>query len=135
MALENPERDSPKSGPLLDISAASPLPGVVVVTAVGEIDMSSAPRLHGALLDAAAAGPDHILIDLQAVTFFCGAGVRPLVAARDAAASGAFGLHLTGVTGNRPVAIVLDAIHLTAQFTIHATVDDALAGITAVADH
>lgn len=124
-------RPTPLPGPLLDIVTTWPLPGVVVITAVGEVDIATAPRLHATLLDAVAAGPAHVVIDMAGVRFFCGAGVRPLVAAKDAAADGSFDLHLTGVIGNRPVAVVLDAIRLTEQFTIHSSVHAALVVIFA----
>lgn len=127
MAAENPRYDTTlHPGPLFGVHTVRPRSGVVVVAAVGDIDMATAPRLHEALLDAARGPLDHLIVDLGAVTFLCGAGVRPLVAVRDAAAAGAFQLHLTGVSGNRPVAVVLDALHLTGQFTICSSVSAAV---------
>lgn len=127
MAEDNAEHDELRGTPL-DIVAGWPLPGVVVVAVAGEIDTAAAPALQNALLDGAREHPDHLVVDLRAVTFFGAAGVTVLVGARRWAADGAFALHLTGVTDNRLVRKVLELSDLTALFTIHsdiaAAVDD-----------
>lgn len=127
MVTDRSDRSTLHRGPPFDVRSSSPLPGVFVVTASDEIDTATAPRLHRELADVASEQPAHVILDLRAVTFFCGAGVRSLMAARTAAAEGPFELHLTGVTGNRPVAVVLDALRLTDRFRIHPTLHAALA--------
>lgn len=55
----------------------------LIVTAVGEIDLSSAPRLEQALAQgvADAAPPDIVVVDLSGVTFLDSTGLRVLVTA------------------------------------------------------
>ena len=115
-------------GQLLRLDTGRPAPGVVVVTASGEIDTSTAPQLRD-VLDEARADADHLVVDLAGVTFISSAGINVLVRAREPPAARRAALHLVGVTGNRPVALILDITGLTSRFDIHADVGDALVAI------
>jgi anti-sigma B factor antagonist len=106
-----------------------PAPHVVVVTVAGEIDAFTAPRLVDALRAATAEAPEHVILDLQLVTFSSSAGVNALITSREYTARRGVDLHLVGVPGNRWVTRVLDLTGLTAQFTTHPTVIDALVEI------
>jgi anti-sigma B factor antagonist len=49
------------------------------VSVVGELDLNSAPELRLALLDAAGADRDHVVIDLAEVSFIDSSGLRELI--------------------------------------------------------
>lgn len=53
------------------------------VWASGEIDMSTADRLHAVISERAAAHPDRILLDMAGVTFMDSLGLRALLAASE----------------------------------------------------
>ncbi|MGN2638060.1 STAS domain-containing protein [Nocardia takedensis] len=53
-----------------------------VVTAVGEVDLFSAPRLRAALDDALAARPSLLVLDLSGVEFFDSSGLEVLLQVR-----------------------------------------------------
>ncbi len=66
----------------LVVRRKSPAPGMAVVTAVGEVDLVTAPRLRRAL---DRAREPVIFLDLAGVTFLAAAGLNVLLAANDAA--------------------------------------------------
>jgi anti-anti-sigma factor len=66
----------------LAVHRRSRAPGISVVTAVGEIDLLTAPRLRRAL---ARARDGIILLDLARVTFLGAAGLSVMLAANDEA--------------------------------------------------
>lgn len=76
--------------------------GVVLISAAGDIDVSSAPLLNDALSAVTTGGYATILVDLAAVTFFDCAGLRALEAADDAAPG-----RLRLVAAAEPVRLVL----------------------------
>jgi anti-sigma B factor antagonist len=81
-----------------------------VVHVAGELDIATAPALAEHLREQTITYAADLVLDLSAVTLLAGNGVSVIVRALDDD-SGIHGrLHLTGVTGNRPVERVL---HLT----------------------
>ena len=52
-----------------------------IVSAVGEVDLATAPRLREALSDALALGIDELLMDLRQVTFIDSTGLGVLIGA------------------------------------------------------
>ena len=99
----------------------TPSPGGAVVTATGELDLHTAPRLAEALAPHVDAG-DTVIADLTAVTFMDSSGVavfvQALVRARDTGARLALVapqsrvrrvLAITGLDGMLPVHDSLDA--------------------------
>ncbi|HEY7592437.1 MAG TPA: STAS domain-containing protein [Actinophytocola sp.] len=73
-----------------------PAPGIAIVTAVGEIDLLTAPRLHRAL---ARVREPTILLDLTGVTFLAAAGLTVLVAANAEALSAGRRFGVVGAAG------------------------------------
>jgi anti-sigma B factor antagonist len=59
----------------------------VVVTPRGDIDLTTAPDLHRALMDALLQGRSELVIDLDRVTYLDSCGIRELVHARVVAES------------------------------------------------
>ncbi len=85
----------------------------------GELDMVTAPQARAYLHDKTAARPAHVVLDLAGVRFMGSHGVSLLVDAHEGR-DGLHGqLHLTGVSGNRPVQRTLDVTGLTPLFDVH----------------
>jgi anti-sigma B factor antagonist len=99
--------------------------GVPVVTAPEEVDITNAPALRSALLQAAADGPGALVADLTRTRFCDAAGLHALVAAhnRARAAGGELLLVICGAAVLRVLAIT-GADRVIPNF---ATLDDALA--------
>jgi anti-sigma B factor antagonist len=100
---------------------------VGVVTVSGEVDMYTAPQLKACMLELIDGGVRRIVIDLSAVTFIDSTALGVLIGGvrRLHAASGAMALVVT----SRPVERVLSITGLDRVFTIHATLDEALAAL------
>jgi anti-anti-sigma factor len=67
----------------------------VLLRAVGELDLASAPKLRAATEDLRAAGFDQLVIDLRQVTFIDLVGVRLLVGLAEASRKDGWQLSLT----------------------------------------
>ncbi len=114
----------------LRVSARHPRAGLCVVTAVGEIDLFTAPLLETALWTQLAAVPAHLIVDLTDLRFLAVCGVRCLLQTRDIAARvGRTQLHLAGLHNRRvarPLALTATAelfdTHLTLTVALAATV-------------
>ncbi|WP_051022565.1 STAS domain-containing protein [Nocardia pneumoniae] len=94
----------------------------VIVTVHGEIDMASAPRLQSALDEALRNAPPAVVVDMSNVGFLGSAGLSVLVAASEAAGSGALRV-VPSDAARRPIELTaLDRL-----LTVFDTVEDALA--------
>jgi anti-sigma B factor antagonist len=103
------------------------LDGSTIVVASGEIDLATSPALRLALL-AAAETSSKLVVDLTAVTFLDGAGLRVLLGCfRDLPDGGS--MSLVGV--NDTVARVLRLTQLDEVFPVH---PNAAAAVNGVAD-
>jgi anti-sigma B factor antagonist len=103
-------------------------PGVMLVRLSGEIDIATA-ELAAESIRAAVAPPIRlVLIDVSAVTFCSSAGLGNLVEARRLAEEYDISLALVGV--GRPVDRPLEITGLGRQFSIFASVQDALRHVT-----
>jgi anti-anti-sigma factor len=91
----------------------------------GEIDLATAPRFLKTLVDAADSA-ERVVVDLGGVTFFSSAGVWALMRLRDRARAGACDVDLVGL-GDGVVGRVLALARVQELFTVHETVEDALA--------
>jgi anti-sigma B factor antagonist len=92
---------------------------VCVAHLAGELDMGTAPFLADYLREQTATRPTELVLDLSGVTLLAAAGMALIVAALNNE-SGIHGrLHLTGVTGNRPVARVLRLTGLVQVLDVH----------------
>ncbi|HLI15766.1 MAG TPA: STAS domain-containing protein [Acidimicrobiales bacterium] len=95
--------------------------GVPVVTAIGEVDVSTAPLLRDGLLGVPADEP-LVVVDLSEVTFLDSTGISVLVAARKRALGASVRLVVT-----RPqIAKVLEVTGLASQFEVVAARREAL---------
>jgi anti-sigma B factor antagonist len=102
----------------------------VVAVASGEIDASNAARLAMGIVTAvdlaSAESARHLVVDMSAVGFCGSAGLGALVNGRRYA--GARGFDLVVVAAERgPIRHVLTLTDLASTFTVHTSVDQALA--------
>jgi anti-sigma B factor antagonist len=96
----------------------------VVVRLSGELDLYNAHEVRAALLDACAAGPERLVVDLSAVQFVDSTMLGALVEARTKLANKqAFLLAAPGDETRR----ALEISGLDRHFAVHETVEGALA--------
>lgn len=96
-----------------------------VVSVAGEIDVHSGPSLREHLLRALASGERGLIVDLAGVSFLDSSGLGVLVAAHKRARASGGILRLASC---RPaVATIFQITALDRAFSIHPTVEDALA--------
>jgi anti-sigma B factor antagonist len=100
--------------------------GVTIVTARGDLDLASAPRLREAAVARLMAGDKVLVIDLTDLEFLDSTGLGTLVAVLKRARS--LDATLALVIGHDRVRRVFELTALTTAFAIHDTLDDALAG-------
>jgi anti-anti-sigma factor len=108
-----------------------PRPGAVLVRAHGEVDLGTVEDLR-AVLDRAVrephpvtgSEPDHLVWDLDGITFFSAAGVGALAEAGDAARRRGADLHL--IASTRPVRRVLALCGLDEEWPMAPRLVDAL---------
>jgi len=97
-----------------------------VVSAAGEIDLVSAPKLRAALaeLEARPEPPAFVIVDLTGVTFLGSVGLSLLVEHDRRYRDAGGGLRV--VTGNRLVARAIAMTGLSGTLTLFDTLDDAV---------
>lgn len=95
-----------------------------VITAEGDLDLSTAPRLKSMLLDALAGGRTEIVVDLSSVTFMDSTALSVLVAVKRKLDPGT---RLAVVCDRPNVLQVFEFSGTDAAFAIHSTLEDALA--------
>jgi anti-sigma B factor antagonist len=95
---ERPEPDRvPRPGELAIETTTTP--DRVVLSLVGEIDLTSAPTLEGALIAVESNYPREFVIDLEGVQFIDSTGLRVLLGATRRARAAAHELHLRRAHG------------------------------------
>lgn len=99
--------------------------GKSIVTAVGEVDVSSAPELRQRLRDQADGA--FVIVDLTDVTFLDSTGLGVLVAALKRVRESSSGGELHLVVSRPQVTKVLEVTGLSSVFSIFGTLDEALA--------
>ena len=98
--------------------------GTTVVAFTGDVDLQNAPEARKVLL--AAVGAERpILVDLSAVAYIDSSGVASLVEALQTARKRNLGFALVAVSES--ALRVFQLAHLDKVFTIHGTLDDAIA--------
>lgn len=114
---------------LLRVGMVESEPGVLVLTPVGELDITSADLLREAARDALAARPRCVVIDLAGVRFCGSTGLAVLIDTRhDAEAAGV----RFGTAGGPPIVRrVLELTQLGPALGHRETVADALANLEA----
>ncbi len=97
--------------------------GTVVVSLAGELDLYNAEEVRGALLDATAAGPGVLVVDLEEVRFIDSTALGVLIEARSRMADrSGFRLAAPGLETRR----ALEVSGLDRHFVVHDTVTEAL---------
>jgi anti-sigma B factor antagonist len=112
-------------GTLIDTGLTRPLPGVVLLTAAGEVDTLTAPRLEAALGELVDSGARGLVADLTGITFLASSGLAVLI--RAAHRAEADGRRLRLVTQGRPVLRPLQITGTDGLFDLHTDLDAALA--------
>jgi anti-sigma B factor antagonist len=101
---------------------------IEVLTVAGVVDMLTAAQLEEAIATAAKESPRAVVVDLGAVDFLASAGMGVLVAARDELPeSMRFAVVADGPATSRPLKLV----GVAEIVGLHATLDEALAALTA----
>lgn len=128
MAKSNGEDGHDPAASVLTITVSRPRVGTVVCTAVGEVDLTTAPALRERLQKATSDGRRHLILNLSGVTFLSAAGVGALVQTWTAQQD-RYVMALL-MCNSRPVTRVLDALaelHLTPPFQRYDHISDAVA--------
>ncbi|MCM2390107.1 STAS domain-containing protein [Streptomyces albipurpureus] len=99
--------------------------GSEVVRPAGELDHHTADLLSGPLDEALAKGRSRLVVDCSRLEFCDSTGLNVLLGARLKAEAAGGGVHLAGMLP--VVARVLEITGAEAVFTLHETVEDALA--------
>ena len=96
-----------------------------VVSVAGEIDVYTAPKLREALIDQVSAGRYHLIVDVERVEFLDSTGLGVLVGGlkRVRAHNGSLGIVCT----QERLLKIFRITGLTKVFSIHASVEDAIA--------
>jgi anti-sigma B factor antagonist len=123
--VDDPEPDGGPAEALLHISTVQ-LPGAVVVTVRGEVDMTTAAQLADAIERAQRQPQPAVVIDLSAVTFFGSPGIAVLVTAETLARPAGQLLRVV-VDQRRPVINPLIVTGFAGYLTLFHRLDDALA--------
>lgn len=99
----------------------------MIVSAVGEIDLYTAPTLQAKLTEAVRDGPVDVIIDLSRVEFCDSTGMNVLLAALKRIREREGSLALAGPQS--PVRRILEITGLDTVFTVYRSVDEALGGV------
>ncbi len=99
--------------------------GALVLTAVGEIDLATAPDLQQRLMTAVAAGSS--VLDLEKVSFIDSTGLRVLISAHEAAE--ASGSRFNLVVAEGPVTRLLRITGVDEQLHVFTSLADALGDV------
>jgi anti-sigma B factor antagonist len=115
-------------GQCVDVSVSRAADGdVPVVEVSGEVDVYSAPALKDQLTSLLKSGASSVVVDLSEVAFLDSTGLGALVEAR--AATSESGGSLPLVCSQERILKLFKITGLDGVFAIHATVDEALAGL------
>jgi len=87
----------------------------------GELDISAAPRLKGAIIAALTGDVQSLILDLSAVTFLDSTGLQVLISAKRRTAERGGDLYLLGV--QHPVMRLFELLRLTEVFDLRAEAD------------
>jgi len=112
----------------VDISVAQSTAGDIPIVAVaGEVDVYSAPALKDKVTELIASGASTLIVDLSGVGFLDSTGLGVLVEARTATTEAGGTLPL--VCSQERILKLFTITGLDGVFTIHPTVDDAVASV------
>lgn len=123
MVDQSPESGLPTT--LLTVSTAT-RDDVVIVSLAGELDMTTADRASDALREATDRGTA-VIVDMTGLRFFSSAGLNLLLQLHEDVQARKVAVRLAG--DQRAVSRPMELTGLGDLFPMHATVDDALAGL------
>lgn len=103
-----------------------PRQGVAVLKLVGEFDIATVPRVTEQLRQLPLARLQHVVFDLQGVSFLSASGVRMLVTTFAESGHSSTQVHLVGLTDDEQLQRMLSLLHMPRHLRQHATVHDAL---------
>lgn len=109
----------------IDTGLTRPRPGAALLTATGEVDTLTAPRLDAALDELLQADEQVVVVDLTGITFLASSGLAVLI--RGAHRATADRRRLRVVTRGRPVLRPLQITGTDSLFDLYTDVDAALA--------
>ncbi|MDQ3578372.1 MAG: STAS domain-containing protein [Actinomycetota bacterium] len=115
-------RDRTGNAELLTLRTADPSPGLVVVEACGDIDMSTSPLLYNALITALGTAPTTLVVDLTNIDFFSSSGIAVLIHVRQECTRTSVHFHLIAP---RSVQRVLELVGLLDMFVLFDSLDHA----------
>ena len=101
---------------------------IEVLSVAGVVDMLTAPQLEEAIGTAAKESPQGVIVDMTAVDFLASAGMGILVAARDEMPES---VQLAVVADGPATSRPLKLVGIAEVVGLHATLDEALAALTA----
>lgn len=116
---------SPDPSALLTVNVTRPSPGLVVVEARGEVDMSSSSLLHNDLSAAVRSAPGTLVVDLTSIDFFASSGIKTLMQLRRQCAAADIELRMVAP---KAVHRVLEVVGLGSVFTLFDSQEEAIAG-------
>lgn len=117
------------SAQLFGLTVRRPAVGVCVVAVVGELDILTTSLLETCISEQLAAGPTHLVLDLEALRFLGASGLSCLLRAHELAQqSPGTRLHVAGLV-NRVVARSLQVTGLVGIFDSYPCMTDALAAL------
>jgi anti-sigma B factor antagonist len=105
--------------PEFAVSAETTSPGVLTVRIVGELDMSTSPRVEEAM--SSTVPPGRVIVDLTRCTFVDSSGIRLLMAIYRNVTSGGGRVELVASDPN--VVRVLEITNVNIMMPIHSTPD------------
>ena len=111
----------------LSLRITRPQPDRVVLHADGDLDLLTAPSLDGEITKVLADSPSVLVLDLSEVPFFGSSALAVLIRAAETA--GVRGVRLLLVASNRAVLRPLEVTRTVDLFSIHESVESALAGL------
>ena len=106
-----------------------PVPGALLVTASGELDLAAAPRLATVLSIATAGDEPEVVLDLTAVDFIDSTALGAIMHASTEAEATGKGMLVVALDG--PVRRLLEITNLTGRFRVYASREEALAAAAA----
>jgi anti-sigma B factor antagonist len=114
-----------KNRPQFRAELSRPTESIAVVTLAGEVDLYTAPEFREVLLRGIDQGARHVIVDLSSVTFIDSTALGVLVGGGKRLRSPNSSLLI--VCGLDGIRRILEIAGLAGVFTIHTTLDEALA--------
>ncbi|MFJ4653298.1 STAS domain-containing protein [Nocardia sp. NPDC088792] len=111
------------SGEVRELTVTTSTVGsAIILSASGEVDIVSAPKLSATVSEALATGSSVLVLELSEVSFFGSAGLSVLVEALRTAATD----QQVKVVGSMPVQRPIELTGLDKMLDVHDTLEDAL---------